>query len=203
MGLMIAAVMTREIGYGNAAGFLFHKGVSAPPEASIQEIPDPAPAEPDRDPITALRERMDALKNRPDPSEGPPMTDEEKEREAERLYTLFKRLEKNPVLSMQSQSPGAGGGAPTSTSTSIDQIMRDKLASGEMDEVLRREEEAERAAREREEREDEVAAAREQQELRNARGIRDWEERHGRCWDTASLSDIDDIRWGGGEEAKG
>jgi hypothetical protein len=203
--------MTAEIGYGNAAGFLFHKGITNPPSASVKEIPDDeakpfAPStqatqstQPahttDRDPITALRERMTALANANGQQEQEPeMTDDEKEREAERLYTLFKRLEKNPVLSMQSGT-GQGQGAGEAQPQSIDQLMRSKLESGDLDRIERQAQEAEKRQQEERDKEDEKQAIREQKKLRMARGIKDWEERHGRCWDTASISDIDDVRW--------
>lgn len=222
----VAATMTAEIGYGNAAGFLFHKGITNPPSASVREISDEEAkaATPsiqasrsaqstqatqptqststDRDPITALRERMTALANSKSSNSGqqqqePEMTEEEKEREAERLYTLFKRLEKNPVLSMQSgtdQGEGRGSnGQPQSRS--IDQLMRAKLESGDFDRIERQAQEAEQRDQEERDKEDEKQAIREQKKLRMARGIKDWEERHGRCWDTASISDIDDVRW--------
>lgn len=85
--------MSGQIGYGNAAGFLFNRGIlSAPPASStsgIEEIPD-GPI----NPITGMVQREQ-------PS-GPEMTEEEKEREAEKLFVLFERLEKaggmeNPI----------------------------------------------------------------------------------------------------------
>ncbi|KAF8603417.1 hypothetical protein BDV93DRAFT_523195 [Ceratobasidium sp. AG-I] len=79
--------LSAAIGYGNSAGFLYNKGIMAPPPAS-------AGGE-DVNPITGTTE----------PQSGPnlsEMTDEEKEREAERLFVLFDRMErmgmaKNPI----------------------------------------------------------------------------------------------------------
>lgn len=114
--LTAASTLNAEIGYGNAAGLLFTKGISAPPPGKIIEVDDetnpPAgrvisadtrpldvsadttfPSSVPRHPITALEDFEDvksALEN---------MTEEEKEREAERLFGVFDRMDKNPVIS--------------------------------------------------------------------------------------------------------
>lgn len=92
----------REIGYGNAAGLLFRLGMSVPQppkqEARIEEIVDddePARSRTARDPITSLKPTTEST---PSPLAG--MTDEEKEREAERLFTLFDRMDRNPAMKM-------------------------------------------------------------------------------------------------------
>lgn len=83
--------MAGQIGYGNAAGFLFNKGLaSAPSEESA--LGDAA-----LNPITGTNIVS------PPPIE---MTDEEKEAEAERLFVLFDRLERsglgvNPIRKAQ------------------------------------------------------------------------------------------------------
>jgi len=79
--------LSAAIGYGNAAGFLYNKGIMAPPPASAGGD--------DVNPITGTRQ----TDTDPPLSE---MTDEEKQREAERLFVLFDRLErmgmaKNPI----------------------------------------------------------------------------------------------------------
>jgi Guanine nucleotide exchange factor synembryn len=92
-GLMLSA----QIGYGNAAGYLFNKGIlSAPPStsstttsttaASTSNATSTSGGSPGGDnnninPITGMvnREVEDDL---------PEMTDEEKEREAERLFVF-------------------------------------------------------------------------------------------------------------------
>ncbi|CAE6429147.1 unnamed protein product [Rhizoctonia solani] len=79
--------LSAAIGYGNAAGYLYNKGIMAPPPASS--------AGDDVNPITGTRQA---------PS-GPSladMSDEEKQREAEKLFVLFDRMErmgmaKNPI----------------------------------------------------------------------------------------------------------
>lgn len=79
-----------NVGYGYASGFLFQKGISIGPDAiggtkevegsdGVQEIRRPV------NPITG--QFLDTEK----PVEMPEMTDEEKEREAERLFVLFER----------------------------------------------------------------------------------------------------------------
>ncbi|KAH8115763.1 guanine nucleotide exchange factor [Phellopilus nigrolimitatus] len=81
-----AQALSGQIGYGNAAGFLFNKGIlSAPPSGSSSGAS--AVTDPSVNPITGMIQREQ-------PSE-PEMTDEEKEREAEKLFVLFERLEKS------------------------------------------------------------------------------------------------------------
>ncbi|CAE6477003.1 unnamed protein product [Rhizoctonia solani] len=79
--------LSAAIGYGNAAGFLYNKGIMAPPPESS--------AGDDVNPITGTRE----VPSGPSLSG---MTDEEKQREAEKLFVLFDRMErmgmaKNPI----------------------------------------------------------------------------------------------------------
>lgn len=69
----------------------------------------------ERHPITSLQagdDRSTQLNN---------MTDEEKEREAERLFVLFDRMERNPMISASSGTEECKG---------IEEIMRDKMANG-------------------------------------------------------------------------
>lgn len=58
------------------------------------------------------------------------MTEEEKEREAERLFILFDRLEKNKVISMKSGDDQDG---QKSKVQGLKEKMREKLESGEME----------------------------------------------------------------------
>jgi len=83
------SILAGQVGYGNCAGFLFNKGIMAPP-AGITDAEGAAV-----NPITGIRNT-----NAPDPLAE--MTEEEKEREAEKLFVLFERLEKkgmavNPI----------------------------------------------------------------------------------------------------------
>lgn len=76
------------------AGFLYNKGIMAPPPPSTDDSLDPSNGGADVNPITGMI-------NRAKPPL-PEMTDEEKEREADRLFVLFDRLEKagggeNPI----------------------------------------------------------------------------------------------------------
>lgn len=73
------------------------------------------------------------------------MTEEEKEREAEKLFVLFDRMERNPVISMNSNEGDKKGKTPK-------EIMREKLEKGEL------EDDNEDKEREEEERKDEEEA---------------------------------------------
>ena len=79
------------------AGFLFHKGITgAPPRPTgNSSIPSTTPSGAPINPITGIVEQ---------PHEGPEMSDEEKEREAEKLFVLFDRLEKSGAIPA-SQNP--------------------------------------------------------------------------------------------------
>jgi len=82
-----ASELAGQIGYGNAAGFLFNKGITAAPAP-------PSPMDTAGiNPITGTSST---------PHSSVDMTDEEKEAEAERLFVLFDRLERagmgvNPI----------------------------------------------------------------------------------------------------------
>lgn len=73
------------------------------------------------------------------------MTEEEKEREAEKLFVLFDRMEKNPVLSMKS-------GNEDKAKTPMD-IMREKLERGDLEDSSKDDQ-----AKDEEERRDEQEA---------------------------------------------
>jgi trehalose-6-phosphate synthase len=86
----LVQLFIRYVGYGNAAGYLFTKGVTAPPTEKctnkLFSIGD------DVDPITGFVK--DAPKE--DPWEG--MDEDEKARESEKLFVLFDRLNKNGII---------------------------------------------------------------------------------------------------------
>ncbi|KAJ6553920.1 guanine nucleotide exchange factor synembryn-domain-containing protein [Mycena vulgaris] len=89
-----AATLSTLFGYGNVAGFLFHKGiVNAPPppaaSASTSAVMSAAAAA-NINPITGTAQEARAP--------APEMTDEEKEREMERLFVFFDRLERTGAL---------------------------------------------------------------------------------------------------------
>lgn len=76
-----AETLTQNIGYGYAAGLLASRGMEIPQTAGEAFATD----RPAVNPVTG--QRWDA-----EPQDtGPPMTQEEKEREAERLFVLFER----------------------------------------------------------------------------------------------------------------
>ncbi|KAK4158801.1 guanine nucleotide exchange factor [Cladorrhinum sp. PSN259] len=90
----------QNVGYGYASGFLFQKGINLGPDAidnseeaegsdGVREIKRPV------NPITG--QFLDTEK----PVQMPEMTDEEKEREAERLFVLFERLKKIGIIDVQ------------------------------------------------------------------------------------------------------
>lgn len=113
-----SGIMSAQIGYGNAAGYLFNKGIlSAPPASSsskgkerahIEEIDDDddegidgaegqeGDAEGDKPTINPITGTFFQKRDRGILDE---MTEEEKEREAEKLFVLFDRLEKSGVAS--------------------------------------------------------------------------------------------------------
>ncbi|KAH9941215.1 guanine nucleotide exchange factor [Epithele typhae] len=87
-------VLASAVGYGNVAGFLFHKGISntgaqTPTGVDVrparQTTPDGVPI----DPVTGVAR-----------DQGPPvdLTEEEREREAEKLFVLFHRLEQTGAI---------------------------------------------------------------------------------------------------------
>ncbi|KAF7318027.1 hypothetical protein HMN09_00310000 [Mycena chlorophos] len=92
-----ASTMSTLLGYGNVAGFLFNKGImSAPPPptsstgATSTAAALAAASGPNINPITGTT-------NAPREPE-PEMTQEEKEREMEKLFVLFDRLERTGAL---------------------------------------------------------------------------------------------------------
>lgn len=90
-----AGILVGQVGYGNVAGLLYNKGVmAAPPRA--EGTPTSTPSGQAINPITGTTYAP--------PSSGPEMTDEEKEEEAEKLFVLFDRLEKNGAI-QPSQNP--------------------------------------------------------------------------------------------------
>lgn len=80
-----AESLTRNIGYGFAAGLLASRGIDIPKSADEAFATNSEGLDPDVNPITG--QRWDAEKQ----DDGPPMTKEEKEREAEKLFVLFER----------------------------------------------------------------------------------------------------------------
>lgn len=73
-----------HVGFGHAAGLLSSKGIQFSPEGLAQA--QASSASPDINPITGQQRSAETV------SDLPEMTQEEKEREAERLFVLFERL---------------------------------------------------------------------------------------------------------------
>jgi len=92
--------MSGQLGYGNLAGYLYNKGIMSapapPPSTSGSSASGPSTADgAEINPITGTVQEKTEL---------PEMTEEEKEREAEKLFVLFDRLERTGALS-PSQNP--------------------------------------------------------------------------------------------------
>ncbi|GLB33335.1 putative guanine nucleotide exchange factor synembryn [Lyophyllum shimeji] len=89
-----AANLSALVGYGNVAGFLFHKGILSAPSTSKSTF-NPSTSDAAINPITGTTvEPMPKIE----------MTDEEKEQEMEKLFVLFDRLEKTGAIP-SSQNP--------------------------------------------------------------------------------------------------
>lgn len=90
--LPTATTLCALVGYGNVAGFLFHKGIFAAPtsEGGSSSAPTTTADGTPINPITGIAER--------DKPSLPEMSEEEKEREMEKLFVLFDRLEKTGAL---------------------------------------------------------------------------------------------------------
>lgn len=155
----LASGLSVEIGYGSAAGLLFRKGVSGPPPARFEDINEDPSQYPfttavqaeERHPITSLRPGTN-MTSSPDG-----MTEEEKEREAERLFVLLDRMEKNPIISASSGDGEKKG---------INQMMREKMERGQSEGW----EEQERRRVEEEEDRDEAEARQEMEAYRRRVG---------------------------------
>lgn len=88
------ATYVSNVGYGYASGFLLSKNIPMP-ESAIKDAGEGSGAGVPINPITGQRLDMEER------VEMPEMTQEEKEREAERLFVLFERLKKTGVVNVQ------------------------------------------------------------------------------------------------------
>lgn len=93
-----ASILASQVGYGNCAGFLFNKGIMAPPTGLTDAQGEAI------NPITGIR-------NKPRDDDEIEMTEEEKEREAEKLFVLFDRLEKKGMVVNPVRKAFQDGGA--------------------------------------------------------------------------------------------
>ncbi|KAK3329360.1 guanine nucleotide exchange factor [Apodospora peruviana] len=87
-----AAKFIQNVGYGFASGFLFQNNIPIP-ESSAPDVLGNDKR--DTNPITGQFRDAEKFADMPE------MTEEEKEREAERLFVLFERLKKNGLISVQ------------------------------------------------------------------------------------------------------
>ncbi|KAJ5980370.1 hypothetical protein N7481_007668 [Penicillium waksmanii] len=87
--------LTRRIGYGFAAGFLAARGMEIPQTAGEAYATNTDGEDSHVNPITGQRWNAEPADT------GPPMTMEEKEREAERLFVLFERARANGLLGVE------------------------------------------------------------------------------------------------------
>ncbi|KAG5463398.1 MAG: guanine nucleotide exchange factor, partial [Olpidium bornovanus] len=88
-----AAEFVKEIGFGNGAGFLVMNNIPFPHPDSLSS------SSPERPYDVVTGEYIDAAKRAN--AELAAMTDEEKEREAEKLFVLFERLNKTGVITAE------------------------------------------------------------------------------------------------------
>lgn len=87
---LVANTFTKQVGYGNAIGFLVNKGIPVEIPKDEHNLPE------NINPITG--QYLSAEDSGPALAD---MTDEEKEREAEKLFVLFERLKKTGVVDVE------------------------------------------------------------------------------------------------------
>lgn len=91
------------------------------------------------------------------------MTPDEKLREAERLFVLFERMEKNPVIRLTPEDPAHPG---PGRGKGVKEMMAQKLASGEMEAQDAADEAEEIAEQERRDKRDEAEVERDMERYR-------------------------------------
>ncbi|KAF2804648.1 uncharacterized protein BDZ99DRAFT_467335 [Mytilinidion resinicola] len=93
-----AAKFVHNVGYGFASGFLLSHNIAMPESAMDAYANGTEGAEKGGVPVNPITgQRLDAEEE----EQGPPMTREEKEREAERLFVLFERLKATGVMNVE------------------------------------------------------------------------------------------------------
>jgi hypothetical protein len=90
-----ASKFVHNVGYGFASGFLLSNNIQMPENALEAHATASADNSVPVNPITGQRLDME------DPDTSEPMTEEEREREAERLFVLFERLRATGVVNVQ------------------------------------------------------------------------------------------------------
>ncbi|KAF2197513.1 hypothetical protein GQ43DRAFT_444195 [Delitschia confertaspora ATCC 74209] len=91
-----AAQFVKNVGYGFASGFLVSNNIQMPENAL-----DAHATAGDEDNIVPVNPVTGQRVDMEEPDTGPPMTQEEREREAERLFVLFERLRATGVMDVQ------------------------------------------------------------------------------------------------------
>ncbi|KAJ2636744.1 hypothetical protein GGF40_002816 [Coemansia sp. RSA 1286] len=102
VGDLLLALMSQDVkqfimavGYGNAAGYMLARGIDIP-EDVLQQVAGAGADQVPVDPVTGRAFDQEAVDR-----ELAAMTDEEKEREAERLFVLFERLNKTGIIKVE------------------------------------------------------------------------------------------------------
>ncbi|KAI0599828.1 guanine nucleotide exchange factor [Biscogniauxia sp. FL1348] len=90
-----ASKFVENVGYGFASGFLYNRNVPIPQNASEAFSTTPGATNKLVNPVTGQYVDSEAQPN------GPAMTEDEKIREAERLFVLFERLRANGIISAE------------------------------------------------------------------------------------------------------
>ncbi|KAI1314272.1 guanine nucleotide exchange factor [Xylaria venustula] len=90
-----ASKFVGNVGFGIASGFLYNQNISIPQNASEAFSNDTGSSSRAINPVTGQ------FLNSERHSDTPQMTEDEKEREAERLFVLFERLQANGVISIE------------------------------------------------------------------------------------------------------
>ncbi|KAI0468429.1 guanine nucleotide exchange factor [Xylaria cf. heliscus] len=90
-----ASKFVENVGYGFASGFLYNKNIAIPQNASEAFSNDAGSSSRPINPITGQFLDSERHTNLPE------MTEDEREREAEKLFVLFQRLQANGIISVE------------------------------------------------------------------------------------------------------
>lgn len=133
-----ASKLVAAIGYGNASGFLQSMNMLIPPGATA------ATEEADKEGIDDILGSNSSLSSserainpitgayeQPSSSNEPAMTDEEKEREAEKLFVLFDRMNRNGAMSVVNPVKEAQASGKLMTTVEEEEMERKRLQEEE------------------------------------------------------------------------
>ncbi|CAO3596254.1 unnamed protein product [Absidia cylindrospora] len=107
-----ATQFTQKVGYGNAIGYLVNKGIAMEPPQEHQQDNIEENEDSENSIINPITGQYVAAERDQGPALAD-MTDEEKEREAEKLFVLFERLKKTGIIDVENPIAKAmreGGG---------------------------------------------------------------------------------------------